>query len=46
MGLSRLLFDIKDFDELVSLAGRGSYTKVDLLVGDVYGSSSSNMKKL
>lgn len=46
MGLSRLLFDISDFEELIQLASRGSYTHVDLLVGDVYGKGGSNMKNL
>ena len=46
MGLSRLLFNIDDFDELVQLASRGSHTHVDLLVRDVYGKGGSNLKNL
>ena len=32
-----LLTDCRDFDEMLALAGTGDNTKVDMLVGDIYG---------
>lgn len=36
-GLARLLTRAKDFDELLQLCARGDNSRVDMLVGDIYG---------
>eukprot|EP00127_Corallochytrium_limacisporum_P006429 Clim_evm19s227 gene=Clim_evmTU19s227 len=36
-GLSRLLTDAKDFDELLDMCRTGNHRNVDMLVGDIYG---------
>jgi len=36
-GLMSLLTDCKDFDEMLALAATGDNSKVDMLVGDIYG---------
>lgn len=36
-GLARLLTRAKDFDELLALCARGDNSRVDMLVGDIYG---------
>lgn len=38
-GLIRLLTDMEDFDAVLKLAERGDPTKVDMMVGDIYGES-------
>jgi type II pantothenate kinase len=38
-GLIRLLTDLEDFDAVLRLAERGDPTKVDMMVGDIYGNS-------
>lgn len=36
-GLSRLLTHCKTFDEVIELTMSGDNSKVDMLVGDIYG---------
>eukprot|EP00594_Rhizosolenia_setigera_P007268 CAMPEP_0178942920 /NCGR_PEP_ID=MMETSP0789-20121207/2276_1 /TAXON_ID=3005 /ORGANISM="Rhizosolenia setigera, Strain CCMP 1694" /LENGTH=727 /DNA_ID=CAMNT_0020622411 /DNA_START=155 /DNA_END=2338 /DNA_ORIENTATION=+ len=45
-GLCRLLTDAEGFDDIMSLAERGDPTKVDMLVGDIYGKNSEALQKL
>eukprot|EP01100_Stratorugosa_tubuloviscum_P006042 TRINITY_DN2633_c0_g2_i1.p1 TRINITY_DN2633_c0_g2~~TRINITY_DN2633_c0_g2_i1.p1 ORF type:complete len:372 (-),score=127.95 TRINITY_DN2633_c0_g2_i1:669-1784(-) len=40
-GLCRLLTEVRDFNEVRRLSMEGNNTNVDLLVGDIYGSSYS-----
>jgi len=42
-GLCNLLTGISDFDEILELSTHGDSNKVDLLVGDIYGSSYSKV---
>lgn len=45
-GLIRLLTQLEDFEEVMRLAERGDATKVDMLVGDIYGTKSDALEKL
>jgi len=45
-GLCRLLTDAEDFQSALELAKRGDATKVDMLVGDIYGPNSGALDKL
>jgi type II pantothenate kinase len=45
-GLCRLLTDAEDFQSALELAKRGDATKVDMLVGDIYGPNSGALEKL
>ena len=36
-GLCRLLTGLKDFDEMLACSAKGDNSKVDMLVGDIYG---------
>ena len=38
-GLCRLLTDVENFKDALNLASRGDPTKVDMMVGDIYGKS-------
>lgn len=38
-GLLTLITGISDYDDMLKLASRGDNTKVDMLVGDIYGTS-------
>lgn len=46
LGLIRLLTDVEDFDDVMRLAERGDPTKVDMMVGDIYGENSDALEKL
>jgi type II pantothenate kinase len=46
LGLMRLLTDVEDFDDIMRLAERGDPSKVDMLVGDIYGEKSGALEKL
>lgn len=37
-GLCRLLTGVRGFDEMLELSAQGDNAKVDMLVGDIYGS--------
>jgi type II pantothenate kinase len=45
-GLIRLLTDVEDFDAVMKLAERGDPSKVDMMVGDIYGQNSDALEKL
>jgi pantothenate kinase len=45
-GLIRLLTDVEDFDDVMRLAARGDPSKVDMMVGDIYGQNSDALEKL
>ena len=45
-GLMRLLTDVEDFDDVLKLAEKGDPSKVDMLVGDIYGKKSDALEKL
>eukprot|EP00934_Nitzschia_sp_Nitz4_P007475 Nitzschia sp. Nitz4//scaffold349_size16934//8509//11235//NITZ4_008848-RA/size16934-snap-gene-0.0-mRNA-1//1//CDS//3329548707//7465//frame0 len=45
-GLMRLLTDVEDFDDVLTLAEKGDPGKVDMMVGDIYGSNSDALEKL
>jgi type II pantothenate kinase len=45
-GLIRLLTDIDDFEHVMRLAEQGDATKVDMMVGDIYGNKSDALEKL
>lgn len=45
-GLIRLLTDVENFEDAMSLAERGDPSKVDLLVGDIYGKNPEALEKL
>ena len=45
-GLIRLLTDVEDFDDVMKLAERGDPSKVDMMVGDIYGQNSDALEKL
>ena len=45
-GLIRLLTDSNDFDSVLKLAEKGDPTKVDMMVGDIYGKNSDALEKL
>jgi type II pantothenate kinase len=46
LGLIRLLTDVEDFDDVMRLAERGDPSKVDMMVGDIYGENSDALEKL
>ena len=46
LGLIRLLTDFEDFDDIMKLAERGDPTKVDMMVGDIYGDNIDALEKL
>jgi len=45
-GLCRLLTDVEDFESVLGLAERGDPSKVDMMVGDIYGENSDALEKL
>lgn len=45
-GLMRLLTDVENFEEAMKLAEKGDPTKVDMMVGDIYGKDSNALEKL
>lgn len=45
-GLCRLLTDAESFDDVLNLAERGDPTKVDMMVGDIYGNNPDALEKL
>lgn len=45
-GLIRLLTDIEDFDDVMRMVAHGDPTKVDMMVGDIYGYKSDALEKL
>lgn len=45
-GLMRLLTDVENFEEAMKLAEKGDPTKVDMMVGDIYGKDSDALEKL
>lgn len=45
-GLCRLLTDVEDFESALGLAERGDPSKVDMMVGDIYGENSDALDKL
>lgn len=45
-GLIRLLTDLEDFEDVMRLAEHGDPSKVDMLVGDIYGKNSNALEKL
>ncbi|CAE6426045.1 unnamed protein product [Rhizoctonia solani] len=45
-GLLSLLTGATSFDEMLAMSERGDHSKVDMLVGDIYGSESSGTDKL
>lgn len=42
-GLLAMLTPAKNFDEMLQMAARGDNTKIDMLVGDIYGSGYPRM---
>jgi len=46
LGLIRLLTDVEDFDDVLRLSERGDPSKVDMMVGDIYGENSGALEKL
>jgi type II pantothenate kinase len=46
LGLIRLLTDVEDFEDVMRLAERGDPSKVDMMVGDIYGENSDALEKL
>jgi type II pantothenate kinase len=45
-GLIRLLTDVEDFEDVMQLAEKGDPSKVDMMVGDIYGNDSKALEKL
>ncbi|CAE6466921.1 unnamed protein product [Rhizoctonia solani] len=45
-GLLSLLTGATSFDEMLALSERGDHSKVDMLVGDIYGNESNGTDKL
>jgi len=45
-GLMRLLTDVEEFEDAMKLAEKGDPTKVDMMVGDIYGEDSDALEKL
>lgn len=45
-GLMRLLTDVENFEDAMKLAEKGDPTKVDMMVGDIYGKDSNALEKL
>jgi type II pantothenate kinase len=45
-GLIRLLTDLENFEDVMRLAARGDPSKVDMMVGDIYGENSDALEKI
>jgi len=45
-GLCRLLTDVENFEDAMNLASKGDPTKVDLMVGDIYGPNNDALEKI
>jgi len=45
-GLIRLLTSVENFSNVIELAEKGDPSKVDMMVGDIYGSNSEALEKL
>ena len=45
-GLMRLLTDVDDFQNVLKLAEKGDSSKVDMMVGDIYGTDSKALEKI
>ncbi|MGK3733602.1 MAG: pantothenate kinase [Bacillariaceae sp.] len=45
-GLMRLLTDVESFEDSMKLAEKGDLSKVDMMVGDIYGDNSEALDKL
>lgn len=45
-GLIRLLTDTDDFEAVMKLAEQGDPSKVDMMVGDIYGNNSDALEKI
>jgi type II pantothenate kinase len=45
-GLIRLLTDCEDYDDVMKLAERGDPSKVDMMVGDIYGANNDALEKI
>ena len=45
-GLIRLLTDIDDFEAVMKMAEKGDPSKVDMMVGDIYGKNSDALEKI
>ena len=45
-GLIRLLTDSENFEDVMRLAARGDPSKVDMMVGDIYGENSDALEKI
>jgi len=45
-GLCKLLTDVEDFESVLNLAEKGDPSKVDMMVGDIYGKDSNALDKL
>lgn len=45
-GLIRLLTDVESFEDVIKLAERGDPSKVDMMVGDIYGKNSDALEKI
>ena len=45
-GLMRLLTDAESFDDVLKLAEQGDPSKVDMMVGDIYGKNSDALDKI
>jgi len=44
-GLCRLLTDVEDYESVLNLAERGKSSKVDMMVGDIYGEKVNVLEK-
>ena len=45
-GLCRLLTNSESFEDVIDLAEKGDPSKVDMMVGDIYGKGSDALEKL
>ena len=45
-GLIRLLTDVENFEDVIKLAEQGDHSKVDMMVGDIYGKNSDALEKI
>lgn len=45
-GLCRLLTDVETFEDVMKLAEQGDPSKVDMMVGDIYGNDKEALEKL
>jgi type II pantothenate kinase len=43
IGLCKLLINVDNYNDIMTLAKNGNNTNVDLLVGDIYGGSASSI---